>query len=77
VPIPTADENSPGRVGLRQFPQPSGELGDADAAMVELANIPGRELSRFVHLDGQNDWNTGFSLDYLGDDNQHLNYLQL
>jgi hypothetical protein len=28
-------------------------------------------------LDGQNDWNTGLSLDFLGDDNQHLNYLQL
>ncbi|KAH7109044.1 fungal-specific transcription factor domain-containing protein [Dactylonectria macrodidyma] len=69
------DENGSGRVGLQQLSQPSGELEDAEAAMVELANMPGRELSKFVRLDGQNDWNTRLSLDYLGDDNQQFSYL--
>ncbi|KAH6952542.1 fungal-specific transcription factor domain-containing protein [Ilyonectria sp. MPI-CAGE-AT-0026] len=71
------DENGSGRVGLQQLSQPSGELEDAEAAMVEFANMPGRELSKFVHLDGPNDWNTRLSLDYLGDDNQQFSYLQL
>ncbi|KAH7142817.1 fungal-specific transcription factor domain-containing protein [Dactylonectria estremocensis] len=71
------DENGSGRVGLQQLSQTSGELKDAEAAMVELANMPGRELSKVVHLDSQNDWNTRLWLDYVCDDNQEFNYLEL
>ncbi|EXK76585.1 hypothetical protein FOQG_18674 [Fusarium oxysporum f. sp. raphani 54005] len=72
-----ADENVSGHVGLRQLSQAPGEVGHAEATMAELASMPERESSRFAHLDGQHDWNIGLSLDYLGDDNHHFNYLQL
>ncbi|KAH7110931.1 fungal-specific transcription factor domain-containing protein [Dactylonectria macrodidyma] len=70
-------ENGSGRVELRQLSQPSGELEAAEVTMVELSNVPSRELSKFVHLDGQSDWNTRLSLDYVDDDTQQFDYLQL
>jgi hypothetical protein len=61
---------------LQQLLQPT-ELGDAETLMTELANMAGRGLPRYVPGDTQPDWNSGISLNFLDEDHQHLNYLQL
>ncbi|KAF9770551.1 hypothetical protein IL306_011884 [Fusarium sp. DS 682] len=66
------DENGSDR---GQLLQPS-DLGDSETLMAELASLSGQGFSRYMQ-DGQQDWSEGLSLDYLGDDHQHLNYLQL
>ncbi|KAF5246210.1 hypothetical protein FANTH_6977 [Fusarium anthophilum] len=61
---------------LQQLLQPT-ELGDAESLMTELANMAGRGLPRYVPGDTQPDWSSGISLNFLDEDHQHLNYLQL
>ncbi|KAF5551270.1 hypothetical protein FMEXI_3387 [Fusarium mexicanum] len=61
---------------LQQLLQPP-ELGDAESLMTELANMAGRGLPRYVPGDTQPDWSSGISLNFLDEDHQHLNYLQL
>ncbi|KAF5980188.1 hypothetical protein FBULB1_5316 [Fusarium bulbicola] len=61
---------------LQQLLQPT-ELGDAESLMTELANMAGRGLPRYVPGDTQPDWGSGISLNFLDEDHQHLNYLQL
>ncbi|KAK2695639.1 hypothetical protein QWA68_004111 [Fusarium oxysporum] len=68
--------SSSGDSELQQLLQPT-ELGDAETLMTELATLAGRGLPRYVPGDTQPDWNSGLSLNFLDDDNQHLNYLQL
>ncbi|KAF5622232.1 uncharacterized protein FTJAE_10966 [Fusarium tjaetaba] len=69
-------ESSSGDSDLQQLLQPT-ELGDAETLMTELANMAGRGLPRYVPGDTQPDWNSGISLNFLDEDHQHLNYLQL
>ncbi|EGU75230.1 hypothetical protein FOXB_14276 [Fusarium oxysporum f. sp. conglutinans Fo5176] len=69
-------ESSSGDSELQQLLQPT-ELGDAETLMTELATLAGRGLPRYVPGDTQPDWNSGISLNFLDDDHQHLNYLQL
>ncbi|KAF5259557.1 hypothetical protein FOXYS1_9820 [Fusarium oxysporum] len=69
-------ESSSGDSELQQLLQPT-ELGDAETLMTELATLAGRGLPRYVPGDTQPDWNSGLSLNFLDDDHQHLNYLQL
>ncbi|KAG9495067.1 hypothetical protein J7337_013300 [Fusarium musae] len=61
---------------LQQLLQPT-ELGDAETLMTELANMAGRGLPRYVPGDTQPEWNSGISPNFLDEDHQHLNYLQL
>ncbi|KAG5749406.1 hypothetical protein H9Q72_001487 [Fusarium xylarioides] len=69
-------ESTSGDNELQQLLQPT-ELGDAETLMTELANMAGRGLPRYVPGDTQPDWNSGISLNFLDEDHQHLNYLQL
>ncbi|EXL97758.1 hypothetical protein FOIG_10079 [Fusarium odoratissimum NRRL 54006] len=69
-------ESSSSDSELQQLLQPT-ELGDAQTLMTELANMAGRGLPRYVQGDTQSDWNSGLSLNFLDEDHQHLNYLQL
>lgn len=69
-------ESSSGDSELQQLLQPT-ELGDAETLMTELATLAGRGLPRYVPGVTQPDWNSGLSLNFLDDDHQHLNYLQL
>ncbi|KAF5683847.1 hypothetical protein FDENT_7026 [Fusarium denticulatum] len=69
-------ESSSGDSDLQKLLQPT-ELGDAETLMTELANMAGRGLARYVPGDTQPDWNSGISLNFLDEDHQHLNYLQL
>lgn len=69
-------ESSSGDNELQQLLQPT-ELGDAETLMTELANMAGRGLPRYVPGETQPDWNSGISLNFLDEDHQHLNYLQL
>ncbi|KAM6508350.1 hypothetical protein FALCPG4_018223 [Fusarium falciforme] len=64
-------------LGLQQIFQLPGELEDAGAQMIELPSISDRELSEFPPLDCRNDWSSRLSLDYVSDENMHLDYLQL
>ncbi|KAJ3523009.1 hypothetical protein NM208_g12621 [Fusarium decemcellulare] len=64
-------------VGQQQISQPSGELGNVDGWIDELSDIPDRELSKFLHLDSRNDWNSRQSFEYISGENQQLDYLQL
>ncbi|KAF5576632.1 hypothetical protein FPCIR_12494 [Fusarium pseudocircinatum] len=69
-------ESSSGDSDLQKLLQPT-EMGDAETLMTELANMAGRGLPRYVPGDTQPDWNSGISLNFLDEDHQHLNYLQL
>ncbi|KAI7772456.1 hypothetical protein LZL87_007817 [Fusarium oxysporum] len=69
-------ESSSSDSELQQLLQPT-ELGDSQTLMTELAILAERGLPRYVQGDTQQDWNSGLSLNFLDDDHQHLNYLQL
>ncbi|KAF5635938.1 hypothetical protein F52700_5251 [Fusarium sp. NRRL 52700] len=68
--------SSSGDSELQQLLQPT-QLGDAESLMTELATMAGRGLPRYVPGSSQPDWDSGLSLNFLDDDHQHLNYLQL
>jgi hypothetical protein len=72
------EDNSPTtNPGLKKLTQPGADLEHIVPGMVELASISSRELSKFLDFDGRNEWNSRDSLDYVFENNEQLNYVQL
>ncbi|KAH7147328.1 fungal-specific transcription factor domain-containing protein [Fusarium sp. MPI-SDFR-AT-0072] len=70
-------EEQGSRCGDLQHLVQANEMGDSDALMTELVNVSARGLPGYMQEECSQSWNPGLSIDYLGDEHQHLNCLQL